>query len=365
MFELIYNILLMPLVMICEFVFLVSYSILKKYFATFQDFTFIGIFIVSVAINILSLPLYIAAENLQNEERIKQKQMHSITSHINNTFKGDERFLVLNAYYKLEGYNPIMQLRLAIPLLLQIPFFSSAYLFFSNSSLFNGVQISFFPIIKDLSKPDMILSINDASLNLLPILMTIINLISAYIYTKEWSYKDKIQPIFLAILFLVILYNSPSALVIYWTFNNIFSLIKIIAIKFKQNAHNNSRISSTSNKESSTFLTKNKLLAIISLFTIFIFLGLFIPSNVISSSPNEFVISTPYNILKFTFTVFLGYFLWGLLYVKMIPDKFDKILSAMFFAICIYFVFNHFIFLNNNGTLNNVRIILNFEIEFC
>ena len=38
--------------------------------------------------------------------------------------------------------------------------------------------------------------------------------------------KDKVQTYGLAAVFLVLLYQSPSGLVFYWTLNNLFSLIK-------------------------------------------------------------------------------------------------------------------------------------------
>ena len=37
----------------------------------------------------------------------------------------------------------------------------------------------------------------------------------------------------MAVIFLVLLYNSPSGLVVYWTCNNIFSLVKNIFYKLK------------------------------------------------------------------------------------------------------------------------------------
>jgi membrane protein insertase Oxa1/YidC/SpoIIIJ len=56
--------------------------------------------------------------------------------------------------------------------------------------------------------------------------MTFVNIISSYIYAANLGKNDKVQLWMLALLFLVLLYNSPSALVFYWTLNNIFSLVK-------------------------------------------------------------------------------------------------------------------------------------------
>jgi len=62
----------------------------------------------------------------------------------------------------------------------------------------------------------------------MPILMTVINIASALIYTKNLARRDKIQLYAMAALFLVLLYDAASGLVLYWTCNNIFSLGKNI-----------------------------------------------------------------------------------------------------------------------------------------
>ena len=64
--------------------------------------------------------------------------------------------------------------------------------------------------------------------------MTFLNLASGFVYSKGKEAKDKITIVVIALLFLVILYNSPSSLLIYWTFNNLFSLIKnLVLIKLE------------------------------------------------------------------------------------------------------------------------------------
>jgi len=65
--------------------------------------------------------------------------------------------------------------------------------------------------------------------------MTVINLVSGTIYTKGLSIKEKVQLFGMALIFLVLLYNSPSGLVFYWTINNLFSLIKNIYLKISYN----------------------------------------------------------------------------------------------------------------------------------
>ena len=94
------------------------------------------------------------------------------------------------------------------------------YFFIGNYKEFKG--ISFGPII-DLSQPDGLL----IGQNLLPILMTIISFLSAHIYTQNMKIHGiSIQFWMLSIIFLLFLYLESSALLLYWTVNNFFSLIK-------------------------------------------------------------------------------------------------------------------------------------------
>jgi hypothetical protein len=63
--------------------------------------------------------------------------------------------------------------------------------------------------------------------------MTLINIVSGAVYTKGFPLGDKVQLYGMAAIFLVLLYNSPAGLVLYWTCNNIFSLVKNCAKKIK------------------------------------------------------------------------------------------------------------------------------------
>ena len=78
----------------------------------------------------------------------------------------------------------------------------------SSLALLNGKT---FGPIKDLGAPDGLLVIGSLAINILPVLMTAINLVSSSIYLKGSDIKGKIQLYGIAAIFLVLLYNSPSA----------------------------------------------------------------------------------------------------------------------------------------------------------
>ena len=349
MLEIIYKIIIMPLIYVYEIVFGLSKRLSIKIWGNGNTDIelFFCIIIISIVVNILTLSFYIAADRVKLNEKLKQDSMKRTVDHIKHTFKGDERFMVLNAYYRLENYNPIYSLRTAIPLLLQIPFFTAAYIFFVNLPAFNGTPLFFLPIVSDLSKPDRIISAFSMKINLFPIIMTVINIISSLIYTRGLSLKDKLQPIILAIVFFVLLYDSPSALVIYWTFNNIFSLFRIIVLQFFNTDIN--RVEDITVKpidRDGTILTISSLLCLLFIF------ALLIPTNIIVASPREFIINnlSPYNIIQNSFFVFLGMFLWMLFYYKMADDKIKKVFSVLIFVISIYCIINYFVY-NNYGII--------------
>lgn len=183
---------------------------------------------VSLVVNTAVLPIYNKAEGWQEEERALKKRMEPKEKMIRRCFRGQERFAMLSTLYKQCGYSPLMTLRASIGILLQIPFFLAAYLLLSNMTALNGV--SFGPI-RDLGAPDGLLAIGSLHINVLPILMTAVNLFSAFFYTHGLSKRDKIQIYGMAAIFLVLLYNSPAGLTFYWTLNNIYSLCKNIIQK--------------------------------------------------------------------------------------------------------------------------------------
>ena len=80
--------------------------------------------------------------------------------------------------------------------------------------------------IKDLGAPDGLLTVAGMTINVLPFIMTAVNLVSAYIFTKDLTSKTKVQLYGMACFFLVFLYASPAGLVFYWTLNNLFNLVK-------------------------------------------------------------------------------------------------------------------------------------------
>jgi YidC/Oxa1 family membrane protein insertase len=360
----------------------------------------LSIFGISFAVSILTLPLYFMADKHQRLEREIQKRMKPETDNIKAVFFGNERFMRLAAFYRQNDYNPLYSLRSGFSLLIQIPFFIAAYHFLSTLEIIKGV--SFGPI-KDLAMPDSLLSKDNFSINILPIVMTAINCVSTLIYAKGFSSKEKIQLYGMAAIFLLLLYNSPSGLVLYWTGNNIFSLVKNIIGKTRQPkqitlaivavfsllfviyllfstpiwakkhialfvlialvALFSSLLLVLSRKNIKIFSLKQNqnyehytVIFILSQAVLFLLGGLLIPSSIIASSVQEFSFienfKTPFPFMATTILQSIGIFLlWPLSIYFMLSKNTQRTMAYISAALSCAAMVNAFLFSGQYGSL--------------
>lgn len=417
-----YNIIIAPIEMIIEFVFVFAKEKIKV------GGIFGSIITVSLVVNFLALPLYNIADNLQKKERDIQIKMSKWLSHIKKTFTGDERFMMIQAYYRQNGYHPLYALRSSLSVLIEIPFFIAAYHFLSNSPSLKGAGFAFF---SDLGSPDRLLHFSlfgkEIFINVLPILMTFINIFSGIVYLKNAPLREKVQVYGLAALFLVILYNSPCGLVLYWILNNLFSLLKnivneklknprkfvfrtiaviflagaigvltnnvlgfkkriiffgaalvfalvifgfsfikrfvnFLAAKFNQSKNVNTKITNVSKNQT-------LLLLLFSGLGLSILAGFLLPSEVIAASPIEFSFiedrTNPNGFVLSCFSLYLGLFtFWPLVIYNLFGEKVKRHLPYLWAGIFILALLNSFVFRHHFGTMS-VFSILDSRISFA
>jgi YidC/Oxa1 family membrane protein insertase len=392
MLNILYSVIIYPITQILEFTFLLSDKLFKE--------NGISIIFISFTISVLCLPLYAVAEKWQQIERETEKKLKLKVDKIKNVFKGDEQYMILSTYYRQNNYHPIYALRSSFGLLIQIPFFIAAYSYISNLEVIKDIPFLF---IKDLSAPDALIPIGGSKVNLFPVVMTLINCFSGAIYAKGLPLRDKIQIYGMAGIFLILLYNSPSALALYWTINNIFSFFKNIyyriqvkhkrlllvgffsaicillavfcIVKYSYNSKAlyltyfcifaavtpwifvilNKQIHKITNIQYEA--SKSLSVFIISILMLWALLGLFIPSQLIVSSPQEFSFIDNYtNPLFFLFNTaiqVLGFFVfWPICLYFLFSNNIKSIFSIIFSAVSICMLINVFLFPCNYGLLS-------------
>lgn len=394
MAHILYSIIIYPITLLIE--------IILQFGEKLFNNTVIAILGVSTAVSLFCLPLYIIAERWQQKERAQIAKLKPKVDKIKEVFKGDEQYMILATFYKQNHYHPFYAFRNSLGLLIQIPFFIAAYTFLSNYTPLQGE--SFFAIA-DLAKPDALISIKNYSINILPIIMTAINCLASAIYTKGLSLKDKIQLYGMAFIFLILLYNSPSGLVIYWTMNNVISLVKNIFYKLRNpkqvlyilctilcvlliifdlfilNKDLYDRIIlalivcmiplfpiisklytyslKTIFTEIISFSQKRFILFALASTLIFILIGLNIPTSIIASSPQEFSFvdkhSSPLYFIYVTSLQAFGLFVvWPSIFYSLFSPKIKVLITICMVFTAIAAVINTFAFSGNYGILSTM-----------
>ena len=180
----------------------------------------VALALLSLIVFVLMLPLYHFGDKLLLAEKQRKALMQAEMGSIQET-EGRRKYFYTKEIYRRHGYHPLYSLIGLFGLALQLPFFVAAYQMLGHFAPFDGLAA---PPFANLQQPDALLSFWGLTLNLLPLLMTLLNLLSAYFYAESPEERRKIW-LFPA-LFLVLLYQQPVALVFYWTMNNVFSLAK-------------------------------------------------------------------------------------------------------------------------------------------
>jgi YidC/Oxa1 family membrane protein insertase len=391
--NILYTIIIYPITQILEFVFVFAQKLFKE--------EGLSIIFISGAVSVLCLPLYMVAENWQEVERNIQKKLAPKITKIKAVFGGDERYMILSAYYRQNNYHPIYVLRSSFGLLIQVPFFIAAYSYLSQLQSLQGVSFLF---IRDLGKPDALIPVM-RGINILPILMTLINCTAGAIYTRGLEIKEKIQIYGMALVFLVLLYNSPAGLVLYWTLNNIFSLAKngyiklpfrkknfllfgiistfasllIYYILFKHHGELKIRILIAVLSVAagilpwiipflSRFIKKikhiswtskeNLFIFIFSLLILWVATGIFLPSMLIGASPQEFSfiddVKSPLFFIFNSAVQSFGLFIFlPLMIYFLFSEKVKKIFSILMVIVSFSALCNMFIFSGNYGLISS------------
>ena len=309
---------------------------------------------VSLVVNLLSNPLYAMADSLRDKERARQESMARWVNHIKKHFKGDERFMMLNTYYREQGYKQSYALSFSVSLLLQIPIFTAAYRRISELPALSGA--SFFGIA-DLAAPDALITVAGTTVNFLPIAMTLLNCASTFVYTRGQPLRDKIQAYGLAAVFLVLLYRSPSGLVLYWTCNQIFSLArnivtKLLPIKLPK---------LSSERLRSLFKAEGPISPVACFFlaagTITALVGTLIPSALMSASPDEFIsasgFSNPTDFVVHATCVLGGLFMfWVGVYFFLSEERGKRTFAFVMALLACVMLVNYFVFPGDLGIIN-------------
>ena len=177
-----------------------------------------------LALVLLSLFTYIVLYPFNKKAKLVQNKEYKIQSilvpqinAIKKQYCGHEQYEQLQWLYRRYGYHPLYAIRSATGLFLQIPFLTAAYYMLSGLVEIQGVS---WGVIPNLGSPDHLLG----GINVLPFVMTVVTVFYTFVIPKM-SQKERLQTVAIGFFFLVLLYNAPSALIIFWSCNLLWSLL--------------------------------------------------------------------------------------------------------------------------------------------
>lgn len=179
--------------------------------------TFWSIVVLAISVRLLTKPLEkitsVVVRNQTQFEAVLSPQLAAIKSE----HSGSQRHDAITRLYQRYSYHPIFAVRSLLGLLVQLPFFIAAYFMLSSFTGMSGVMI---PVLGDLGVPDTLLF---GRFHLLPFIMTLVSIL-ALVTTGNSDRRSLVQGLILSFGFLVLLYESPLGLIIYWTTSNLVSL---------------------------------------------------------------------------------------------------------------------------------------------
>ena len=125
--------------------------------------------------------------------------------------------------YKEYGINPVGG---CLPMLIQIPIFFGLFTMLRQAVELRGAS---FLWIKDLSQPDTVghLPILGWPINVLPLIMAATSFWMTHLTPKSGDPTQQRMMMFMPIIFIVFCYNFAAALALYYTAQNLFSILQL------------------------------------------------------------------------------------------------------------------------------------------
>jgi YidC/Oxa1 family membrane protein insertase len=196
----------------------------------------LSVMLLSVIVGLLMKPLSRIADRLQDQVHEIDARLSPELTAIKKNFKGAEQSEKILAMYKEEKVHPLYSLKSLAGVFVVIPVFIGAF-----DMLAENIHLSAesFLWIADLSHPDAFLQLPfslpffGGYLNLLPFIMTGFSFVASKLHShpamdEAARRKHSRNLVFMSLGFLVLFYTFPAGMVLYWTTNNLISVIKTL-----------------------------------------------------------------------------------------------------------------------------------------
>lgn len=194
----------------------------------------LAIMVMSVIVKLLMTPLHRIADRWQHEVDAVEARMAPVIRGIKKDYKGEAQANKILALHKFEGVGMFYKLKSLLGVAILIPVFIGAFDMLAENIHLAGE--SFLWVI-NLSRTDAIaqlpftLPFFGNQLNLLPFLMTGLSMWSSWLHNPvaldaDAQARQTRHLLLMALLFFALFYTFPAGMVLYWTSNNLISVIR-------------------------------------------------------------------------------------------------------------------------------------------
>lgn len=194
----------------------------------------LAVMALSVLVSLLMTPLSRIADRYQQEVNETEARLAPELQRIKKNYKGGEQSERILELYKKENVHPLYSLKGMLGLAVVVPVFIGAF-----NMLAENIHLLNVPFwwMADLTRPDGLIALPfrlpffGAEFNLLPFVMTALTLIASALHNPMAENpglrrKQVINMALLAVSFFLLFYTFPAGMVLYWTTNNLISVIK-------------------------------------------------------------------------------------------------------------------------------------------
>lgn len=198
------------------------------------------IILTALMIRIITIPITRISLNYQEQANQQQERIRPLVRALKEKYTGLDLSEQMLALYKKEKYDQLVPFKSMLGLFVQIPIFIAIFNVLGEAYQLNGVS---FLWIENLALSDQAFSLGieipffGSYFNILPFLMAAVMIGSSY-YSGKASDNSNLSATSLfgmAIIFFILLYSFPSALVLYWLCLNTFQLLQqVIEHKIKR-----------------------------------------------------------------------------------------------------------------------------------